>query len=335
MNGDPSDRSPDGPEDAGISVVIPAFEEERAVGAVLGEIRRVLADAGIEHELLVVDDGSADRTADTARAAGATVISHPENQGYGRSLKTGIAHARYDLVAITDADGTYPPQCLPKLIRLADRYHMVVGQRTGRVYAGGPTKRIGRILFRSLAEFAAGRRIPDINSGARVFRRSEILPFFPSISTGFSFTTTATLVYLLNGMFVGYVPIDYHPRTGRSKVRYFRDTLRAVQIVVEAILRYNPIKVFLLAAFPFALAAAAFLMPAAVLRSGFWGLAALVAAATSAIILCLGFLAVSFAPSRPSAGNGRRPLSSGASAMAPANLSILQETGADERGVQA
>lgn len=331
MNDDGPDRSAKAPQRAGVSVVIPAFEEERAVGAVLAEVRRVLTDAGIEHELLVVDDGSADRTADVAGAGGAVVISHPENQGYGRSLKTGITHARHDLIAITDADGTYPPQCLPGLIRLADRYHMVVGQRTGRVYSGGPGKRLGRIIFRGLAEFAAGRRIPDINSGARVFRRSEILPFFPSISTGFSFTTTATLVYLLNGMFVGYVPIDYHPRTGHSKVRYFRDTLRAVQIVVEAILRYNPIKVFLLAALPFALAAAVFLVPAAVLRSGFWGLAALLALGMSSIILCLGFLAVALAPKHATVETVRR--SASGPPRSPGTSALQGE--ADEPGVRA
>jgi len=322
----------------GVSVVIPALDEGRSIRAVLAEVARVLSGAGIGHELLVVDDGSADDTAEAARAAGATVISHPENQGYGRSLKTGIAHARYDLIAITDADGTYPPECLPGLIRLADRYHMVVGQRTGRVYAGGASKRVGRALFRWLAEFAAGRRIPDINSGVRVFRRSEIVPFFPSISTGFSFTTTATLVYLLNGMFVGYVPIAYHSRTGKSKVRYFRDTLRAVQIVVEAILRYNPIKVFLLAAFPFAVAAAACLLVTAVLLSSVWALAAVVAAGVATLVLCLGFLAVALSPGRPAVTDrprGLRQTADRAADPAPDAMPNPQGRVGDELGVRA
>lgn len=310
-----ADRSEKEPAEA-VSVVIPALNEADSVAAVLGEIRGVLSSAGIPHELLVVDDGSTDDTAKAAAAAGAAVVSHPENQGYGRSLKTGIARARHDLIVITDADGTYPPQCLPGLIRLADRYHMVVGRRTGRVYAGGPTKRAGRLVFRWLAEFAAGRHIPDINSGLRVFRRSDILPHFPSISTGFSFTTTATLVYLLNGLFVGYVPIAYHARRGRSKVRYFRDTLRAVQIIVEAILRYNPIKVFLLVAFPFALAAVPAAILAAGLRSPTLALAALVAGSTAAVSLCLGFTAVALA-GRPANVESLRP-SAGPRERAPA-----------------
>ena len=233
---------------AGVSVIIPAFNEASAIGPVVARVQRVLEQASIPVEVLVVDDGSTDGTADAATAEGATVVSHPENAGYGRSLKTGILRATHDLIAITDADGTYPVERLPELLALADRFDMVVGQRTGPAYLGNTAKRLARMMFRLIGEFAAGRKIPDINSGLRVFRRSQIVPFFPHISSGFSFTTTATLVYMLSGLFVHYVPIDYHPREGRSKVRYLRDTLRAFQIVVEAILRCNPIKVFLLLA---------------------------------------------------------------------------------------
>jgi hypothetical protein len=197
---------------------------------------------------------------------------------------------------------------LPELIALADRYHMVVGQRTGQAYRGGVFKRLGRFGFRWLSEFATGRKIPDINSGLRVFCRAEILPFFPSISTGFSFTTTVTLVYLLNGMLLHYVPVEYHPRVGRSKVRYFRDTLRALQIVIQAILYYNPIKVFLLSASPFAIASAVLLMLSIALRSYNLGLMALVAVCAAGLIVSHGFLAVALAPARRT--SARRSLES-------------------------
>jgi glycosyltransferase involved in cell wall biosynthesis len=281
---------------AGVSVIIPAFNEAPAIGEVVDRVRTVLERASIPVEVLVVDDGSTDDTADAATARGAQVVSHPENAGYGRSLKTGILRAAYDLIAITDADGTYPVERLPELLALSDRFDMVVGQRTGPAYSGNTAKRLARTMFRLIGEFAAGRRIPDINSGMRVFRRSQILPFFPHISSGFSFTTTATLVYMLSGLFVHYVPIDYHPRRGRSKVRYLRDTLRASQIVVEAILRCNPIKVFLLLAAP--LLAAAFLaaIAALVLWSLVWLLTALVLFHTGIVVLALGFVAVALLP---------------------------------------
>jgi len=110
----------------------------------------------------------------------------------------------------------------------------------------------------------AGQRIDDINSGMRVFRRSQILPFFPIISAGFSFTTTSTLAYLLNDLSIRYLPIEYRAREGRSKVRHFRDSLRALQIILEAILRCNPIKAFILLVAPL-VALSALLFPLAIL----------------------------------------------------------------------
>ncbi len=295
---------------SGVSVIIPAYNEAPAIGEVVDRVRTVLERASIPVEVLVVDDGSTDDTAGTATAHGAQVVSHPENAGYGRSLKTGILRATYDVIAITDADGTYPVDRLPELLALSDRFDMVVGQRTGPDYSGNMTKRLARTMFRLIGEFAAGRSIPDINSGLRVFRRSQILPFFPHISSGFSFTTTATLVYMLSGLFVHYVPIDYHPRQGRSKVRYVRDTLRASQIVVEAILRCNPIKVFLLLAAPL-LAAAILAATAALLSwSPVWLLIALVLFHTGIVVLALGFVAVALLP-RPAWSDAWRNRPSG------------------------
>ena len=294
---------------AGVSVIIPAFNEAPAIGPVVARVRRVLEQASIPVEVLVVDDGSTDGTADAAAAEGAAVVSHPENAGYGRSLKTGILRATHDLIAITDADGTYPVERLPELLALSDRFDMVVGQRTGPAYSGNTAKRLARTMFRLIGEFAAGRKIPDINSGLRIFRRSQIVPFFPHISSGFSFTTTATLVYMLSGLFVHYVPIDYHPREGRSKVRYVRDTLRAFQIVVEAILRCNPIKVFLLLAAPFLAAVIPAAIMALVLWSPLWLLMALALLHTGVVVLALGFVAVALLP---------RPAWSDAWAISPA-----------------
>jgi glycosyltransferase involved in cell wall biosynthesis len=281
-----------------ISVVVPAYNEEAAIGGVLKRLRAVLGEAGIAHEIVVVIDGATDGSAAAATPLADQVIEHPQNLGYGRSLKTGILAATNDLIAITDADGTYPAERLPELIRLADRYHMVVAARTGAFYRGGFVKRMGRVVFRYLSEFAAGQRIPDINSGFRVFRRSHVIPFFPLLSTGFSFTTTLTLVYLLNDFFVHYVPIEYHERIGRSKVHHLRDAARALQIIVEAILRCNPIKIFLLLAMPFLAAGAVFAGLAVAIGNWVCGLISAVTLSTTGLIMGLGFLAVSVMPRR-------------------------------------
>jgi hypothetical protein len=126
---------------------------------------------------------------------------------------------------------------------------MIVGARQGKEYSKGIFKRPARLLFEFLVKYASGRDVPDVNSGLRIFKKSIVMNFQDSLCTGFSFTTTLTLIFLLNQYCVKYVPIEYFKREGKSKVRHFKDTLRAGQIIIEAILYYNPIKLFLLIAF--------------------------------------------------------------------------------------
>lgn len=278
-----------------LSVVIPAFNEQESIRRVVAGIRDQLNSAGVEHEVIVVVDGATDNTASEASAVADRVIEHPQQRGYGRSLKSGILAAKHELVAIIDADGTYPANRLPDLMCEAQRYDMVVGARSGKHFQGGPFKRIGRWVFRRLAEFSAGQKIPDINSGLRVFRRNEMIRFFPIISAGFSFTTTSTLAYLHNDLLIKYVPVDYHKRSGRSHVRYLRDSLRALQIIIEAILRVNPIKVFLLLAFPVALAGVALAVWGGTVGNWSLILGAIITLCTSSLLLGMGFTTVALA----------------------------------------
>lgn len=231
-----------------ISVVIPALNERDAIGDTVERVRSVLTKAGLEpFEVLVVDDGSKDGTGDIAREAGARVVTHPHNVGYGRSLKDGITVAQYDTIVITDADGSYPIEDIPALV---DRYRagfdMVVGARTGKHYRESALKSPLRVILKKIVEFTANRRIPDINSGLRVFGRETSMRFFPHTSDMFSFTTSLTLAYMMNAKFVTYRDIDYHERVGRSKVRLFRDSMRTLQYIVEAATYYNPLKIFFL-----------------------------------------------------------------------------------------
>ena len=230
----------------GVSIIIPALNEEAGIGKVLKDLETIRARVPGAMEVIVVDDGSTDRTAELARAAGATVLSHPVNLGYGASLKRGISRASHDWIAMIDADGTYAANDLARLLERADGYDMLIGARQGAVYRGSLLRYPMRIVFRWLCAYVTGARVPDPNSGCRIFRKSVAMPYAPILSKGYSFTTSITMLFLLEGHLVGFLPINYTERIGRSKVRLVRDTLRSSQILLEIILMYNPLKAFLL-----------------------------------------------------------------------------------------
>ncbi len=277
-----------------VSVVIPAYNEAEAIATVVAQIHTVLKAMG-EYEIIVVDDGSSDGTGNCARSAGVRVIVNPVNMGYGYSLKRGIREARYECVVITDADGTYPIDQIPSLINAFDKgFDMVVGARQGSFYWSSLSKGLARVCFKWMSEYVVGKKIADINSGFRAIRRSLILPILPDLSNTFSFSTSSTLIFLLKKYFVGYIPIAYHQRTGKSKVKYLRDTLIATQIMVEIIVRYNPIKLFLLLAL---IPAALFLIFCSLIfftSTLGWILPALASFFFTILLVSFGFLATVF-----------------------------------------
>lgn len=228
-----------------VSVIIPAKDEEESIVETIQQIQRALAE--VEREIIVVDDGSQDATAERASAIGIKVISHPHNLGYGASLKTGIRAAKYNTIVITDADGTYPNEQIPLLLNEYNKgFDMVVGARTGQNYFESALKAPLRLLLKFMVEYTAGRKVPDVNSGLRVFSKQKAISFFSHLSNTFSFTTSITLAYMMNSLFVKYIPIPYHKRAGKTKVHLFRDALRTLQYIIEAITYYNPLKIFIL-----------------------------------------------------------------------------------------
>lgn len=230
---------------AGITLVIPAYNEAAAIGAVVDKATQVLKACVERFEIIVVDDGSQDQTGSKAELAGARVITHPYNRGYGVSLKSGISAAKNDHIIFCDADESYPLEQIPLLLADADKYDMIVGARQGKHFFGSFFKRIGRWLQLALVRFTVGIAVPDANSGFRLIKRSLAMRYFDFVCSGFSFTTSLTIALLCEQYLVKFVKVDYHQRCGRSHVRYVRDTLRSLQIVLHCILRYNPIKAFL------------------------------------------------------------------------------------------
>jgi glycosyltransferase involved in cell wall biosynthesis len=234
-----------------LSVVIPAFNESDAIIGTIEDIQKVAHEKNISPcEVIVVDDGSDDDTAEKAKAAGATVVRHPHNAGYGRSLKDGIKIAKYDTIAITDADLTYPFEEIDRLLaEYRKGFDMVVGARTGKHYKESFIKSPLRKVLKFIVEFSTGQKIPDINSGLRVFSKKTIFPYLKHLCNTFSFTTSMTLAYMLSGLYCKYIPIAYHKRVGKTKVKLVKDALRTLQYILQAVNFYNPIKLFLLFSF--------------------------------------------------------------------------------------
>jgi glycosyltransferase involved in cell wall biosynthesis len=229
--------------DKRLTVVVPAYNEENGVGPQVKAIEQILRKSDIVHEIIVVDDGSQDRTAEEAFRAGARVMRHLNNRGYGASLKTGILAAKYEAIAIIDADGTYPADQLPEMLDKLETADMVVGARTGENVRIPWIRKPGKFLLGWLGNRIAGQKIPDLNSGLRVFRRECAMQYFPVLSNKFSFTTTITLALLADDYLVVYHPINYYQRIGKSKIapRHFLDF---VILVLRMAMLFQPLKVF-------------------------------------------------------------------------------------------
>ena len=227
-----------------LSVVIPAYNEEAAVRSTVEDVRAHLAPLGIPFEIIVVDDGSKDNTRAEAIASGATVDWNDQNSGYGATLKRGVKRAQYDYVAILDADGTYPARYLPEMLALCRHQDMVVGDRGAAMKNVPVVRRPAKFILNHLASFLADRKLNDLNSGLRVFRRSELIPFLPLLPQNFSFTTTITLCMSCNGKRLIYVPIEYGKRVGRSKIKPI-DFINFIILILRVITLFNPLRVFI------------------------------------------------------------------------------------------
>lgn len=228
-----------------VSIIVPVYNEEGAIAATLALITATMAGAAREYELVVVDDGSTDGTPAVLAASGVRVVRHRASRGYGAALKTGIVATRHPLIAILDADGTYPIARLPDLLVRAADADMVVGARTGSSVHVPPLRRPVKWLLTRVANVLSGHRIPDLNSGLRVFRREVATRFFGLFPDGFSFTSTITLASHINGYRVEYVPIDYYRRTGSSSIRPVRDSLNFLLLIVRMVVTFRPLNVFL------------------------------------------------------------------------------------------
>jgi len=228
-----------------VSIVMPVYNEEKSIKMSLNKLFNVMQATNLEFEVIVVDDGSKDKTVEMIRGVDVKLIRQEANLGYGAALKAGIEQACYDLIAIIDADGTYPADYLPELISWMDNYDMTVGARIGSRVEIPLLRRLPKIILNKYANYLVKRNIPDLNSGMRVFRKDLYKKFRNLLPSGFSFTSTITLALLSNSYLVKYVPIDYYKREGKSKIKPISDTINFFKLVSKITLYFNPLRIFI------------------------------------------------------------------------------------------
>ncbi len=233
-----------------VSVVLPIYNEKGHLATEVERITEALEASTYSYEIIVVDDGSDDGSAEEIDAVvegrdDCVLIRHSHNRGSGTARRTGTTAARGRVVVWTDVDMTYPNDEIPELVDQLDGYDHVVGAR--RTEEG--TLKFFRVpakwFIRWLASYLTETKIADLNSGLRAFRRDVAMQYVHQLPAGFSCVTTLTMSFLANGYSVKYVPIDYFPRAGRSKFHWWRDTKRYLLQVVRMTLSYNPLKAFL------------------------------------------------------------------------------------------
>lgn len=238
--------SPQGRVD--VTVVLPVYNE---TGHIEKEVRRIcdsLEASKYSFEVLVIDDGSTDDSAEKLallNGGRVRVITFAQNRGSGYARRVGSKSARGDVVVWTDADMTYPNDQIPWLVDQLDGYDHVVGARTSEQGTLKVFRVPAKWFIRKLACYLSQTHIPDLNSGFRAFRRKAALPYLHLLPNGFSCVTTITLAFLTNGLSVRYVPIEYRPREGESKFHWRRDTAKFLLQVVRMIMSFNPLRVFM------------------------------------------------------------------------------------------
>ena len=239
-------------EPSAVSVIIPAFDEERAIGPVIASLRA----AAPWREIIVVDDGSTDRTGEVARAAGANVIRHPYNIGNGASVKSGIREASGDFILIMDGDGQHTADDAVRLVNHLGEYDLVVGARASSGQASA-ARQTGNNALNRLATYLTGRDIPDLTSGMRAARSSGLREFLHLLPNGFSTPTTTTLSFVKAGYSVRFEPIEARARVGQSKIRLVSDGTNFLLILLKVITVFSPLRIFLpISVFAFTLGAA-------------------------------------------------------------------------------
>ncbi len=247
---DPSPRGAMARRTCRFTIVVPALNEEQAIGGTITNIletrQRIIDETAVtEVFLVVVNDGSTDRTQEIATSfKEVQTVRFPENRGYGAAIKAGFKVGDSELVGFMDADGTLQAESWIPLVNklLEDNADVVLGARLNEQSEMPMIRRLGNWGFAKLLGFISGRPLTDCASGMRVIKRSSLKYLMP-LPDGLHFTPAMSCNALLDRRLkISEVPVPYAERVGRSKLSVLKDGMRFLTIILLTGCFYNPIK---------------------------------------------------------------------------------------------
>lgn len=274
-----------------VSVVVPAYNEEMAIVPVIREVKEGMDKSKYSYEILVVDDGSTDTTAEKARNEGARVIQRPQRKGSGTARRNGIEAARGEIVVMIDADGSYTAADIPRLLEYFPQYDQVNGARRTEEGSLKWLRAPAKFFIRKLACYLSHTNIPDLNTGLKAFKRSVMMQYLWVLPDGFSCVTTMTLAFLCNGYDVKWIPTEYRKRIGQSKFHPVLDTVSYMLTVIRMVMYFKPLSVFLPAAVVLFLLALGKGIHSVWFATGRLGLFEMITTMTAVLVAMLGLIA--------------------------------------------
>ncbi|HNB34831.1 MAG TPA: glycosyltransferase family 2 protein [Anaerolineales bacterium] len=292
-----------------ISVIIPAFNEGAGIGGLIERIRVVLQSLDEYHEIIIIDDGSSDSTAENAKQAGARVITHPYNIGNGAAVKTGIRHAKGSILVTMDADGQHNPEDIPRLVNRIGAYDMVVGSRNSDSDTAAH-RDMANLVFNSLASYVSGRKIEDLTSGFRAVKARIARQFLYLFPNKFSYPSTITLSVVRAGYSLGYESIRFPKRNKntKSKIKPLQDGFRFLMIILRIAVFYAPLKVFVPLSFIIFLLGVAYGLLRIFLLSAPYGQTSALLMSTAALTFLVGLVSEQIAQLRFDRSESDKPI---------------------------
>jgi len=231
-----------------LTIIVPAFNEEDGIGQTLDNLIPIAKKNNFE--IIVINDGSKDKTGEILNSREVKIINHPQNKGYGAALKTGIKAARTNYIALYDADGQHNPEDLVNLWNNIGDCDMLVGMR-GKDSHQDWIRKPGKWILKKTADFLTGVKIPDLNSGLRVIKRECLINKLHLFSDSFSFSTTSTVALMNMGYYVDYYPIKVNKRVGKSSVKQLKHGTNTLILILRMVILFDPLKVFIPISFCF------------------------------------------------------------------------------------